>query len=84
MKMGHAEQEALDKQEEAKATPPILGFADYSLPFELHNDASQIEFIGSCFVSGAGQCEMGNQLCQQKSHKICAHLPRIQISVLAL
>ena len=27
---------------EALATPPILGYADYSLPFELHIDASKI------------------------------------------
>ena len=40
-KWGHAEQEAFDKLTEALVTPTILGYADYSLPFELHTDASQ-------------------------------------------
>lgn len=39
---GSEEQNAFDRLKEALATSPILGYADYSLPFELHTDASQI------------------------------------------
>lgn len=41
-KWGSEEQNAFDRLKEALATPPILGYADYSLPFELHIDASKI------------------------------------------
>lgn len=41
-KWGSEEQNASDKLKEPLATPPILGYADYSRPFELHTDASQI------------------------------------------
>lgn len=41
-KLGSEEQNAFDKLKEALATSPKLGYADYSLPFELHTDASQI------------------------------------------
>ena len=57
----------------------------YALPRRFKTSQQcQLECIGSCFVSGPRQCEMGYQLCQKKSHKICVHQPRIQISVLAL
>lgn len=41
-KWGSEEQNAFDELKEALVTPPIRGYADYSLPFELHTDASQI------------------------------------------
>lgn len=42
LKRGREEQNTYDRLKEAVATPPILGYADYSVPFELHTGASQI------------------------------------------
>ena len=37
---GAEQQKAFDSLVEALSSPPILGFADFSIPFELHTDAS--------------------------------------------
>jgi len=39
-KWGNEQQQAFDKLKEALVTPPILAYANYSLPFEIHIDAS--------------------------------------------
>ncbi len=39
-KWGDPEQSAFDQLKLLLSSPPVLGFADYSLPFELHVDAS--------------------------------------------
>jgi hypothetical protein len=35
------EKESFRKLREALVSPPVLGYANYNLPFELHTDASQ-------------------------------------------
>ena len=37
---GQKEEDAFQKLKDCLTSPPILGYADYSLPFELHTDAS--------------------------------------------
>jgi transposase InsO family protein len=39
-KWGPEQQQSFDALKRALTTPPILGYADYTLPFELHTDAS--------------------------------------------
>ena len=37
---GKDQQEAFDELRQSLSSPPIIGYADYSLPFEVHTDAS--------------------------------------------
>ena len=39
-KWGKEQEEAFQKLKACLTSPPILAFADYDLPFELHTDAS--------------------------------------------
>lgn len=57
-KWGSEEQNAFDRLKEALATPPIRGYIDYSLPFELHADASQIA-LGAVLYQMQGDVKRG-------------------------
>ena len=41
-KFGKEQMDAFQHLKELLTSPPILGFADYDLPFELHTDASKL------------------------------------------
>ena len=74
-------EEAVAAFEEIKqklTSPPILAFADYSQPFELHTDAS---VQGLCAVSGTGGKTQGDRICQQGFEAKQHPLPSTQTGV---
>ena len=54
-KWGPEQDTAFENLKKALASPPILGYANYSLPFELHTDASQLGLGAVLYQSQQGQ-----------------------------
>ena len=52
---GEAQENAFSSLKTALTTPPVLGFTDYTLPFELHIDASRTGLSGILYQTQNGR-----------------------------
>lgn len=82
-KWGSDEEEAFAKLKTALSTPPVLGFPEYSLPFELHTDASQ-QGLGAVLYQEQGGQRRVIAYASRGLTKAEQHYPAHKLEFLAL
>ena len=59
--LGKDQQEAFDDLRQSLSSPPILGYADYNLPFEVRTDASLKGLVAMLYQKQEGKSDFLRQ-----------------------